>query len=134
MGGGDLRVAGAQAVQHSAWIRRAVPVLVREHPVGQSGGSVCRRLDRAVADPRFGPGGIGLFRRVGQADFRKALANRMARMLRKLANHCRTGVYAAEKTENGHEIGCVRGGSIHHGGLELLQSVAVLRYEERKAR
>jgi len=43
----------------------------------------------------------------------KPLRIRMARMLRKLANHCLNGVYAAEKTENGHEIGCVRGAKAH---------------------
>jgi hypothetical protein len=40
---------------------------------------------------------------------RKTLLKSSPRTLRKTPNHCLTGVYAAEKTENVHEIGCVRG-------------------------
>ncbi len=45
----------------------------------------------------------------GWARFSKPLGSKTPRRLRKLANHCR--VYAAEKTEDGHEIGFVRGGT-----------------------
>ncbi len=49
-------------------------------------------------------------RQINQGQFRNPLVISMPRTLRKLANHGPNRVYAAEKRENGHEIGCVWGG------------------------